>query len=108
MFDIIRDVAKVGVGALSLSKENLKKLTDELAELGKISREEGDKLFEEFEATRKEQQKNLIETVDNAVRQAVDQMGFAPKTELEILQKRISELEERLKDVPKPEGESEQ
>lgn len=108
MFDIIRDAAKVGVGALSLSKENLKKFTDDLAELGKISREEGDRLFEEFEATREEQKKNLAEAVDKAVRQAVDQMGFAPKTEMEALQKRIEELEELLKDTPKPEGEADQ
>ena len=103
MFEAIRDAAKIGLGALWLSKENLKKLTDDLVEIGKVSKEEGDRLFREFEKSGQEYKKNLTELVESSVKEALDQAGLAPKEEVEELRKRVEELEKRLK----AEGENE-
>ena len=101
MFEIIRDAAKVGIGALSLSKENLKKLTDDLAEIGKLSKSEGERLFREMEKSRKEYHKCMTEFVDCTVKKAISQAGLASKAELNALRKKIAELEKAAKAKPK-------
>ncbi len=98
MFEIIRDVAKIGLGALSLSKENIKKITDDLVEIGKVSREEGDRLLKEIQTSSDEYRKNLQETIEESVKKAVDRAGFATKSEVLELRKKIEELELQLKD----------
>jgi len=98
MFEIIRDAAKIGLGALSLSKENIKKITDDLVEIGKVSREEGDRLLKEIQTSSDEYRKNLQETIEESVKKAVDRAGFATKSEVLELRKKIEELELQLKD----------
>ncbi len=104
MFNVIREAAKIGVGALSLSKENLRKLTDNLAEMGKMSGEEGERLFAELEEAAEEHKKNLSEAVEKTARKVVDQMGLTKKSEVDDLQKRIEELEKKLQEKENPEG----
>jgi len=98
MFEIIRDAAKIGLGALSLSKENIKKITDDLVEIGKVSREEGDRLLKEIQTSSDEYRKNLQETIEESVKKAVDRAGFATKSEVLELRKKVEELELQLKD----------
>jgi polyhydroxyalkanoate synthesis regulator phasin len=105
MFEIIRDAAKVGLGALSLSKENLQLFTEQLAEFGKVSKEEGDRLFADLDQAREEQLAMIKQTAEKVTREVVDQMGYAPKVEMEELQKRIATLEALLKEQ-KPQGET--
>lgn len=93
MFEIIRDAAKMGLGALSLSKENLKKITDDLVEVGKMSKKEGNRLFKELEDSKKEYHKNLSDFVEKNVKKALDQAGLASKKEVDQLKKKIAELE---------------
>lgn len=99
MFDLIRDATKMGLGALSLSKENLKKVTDDLTDIGRVSKEEGERLFKEFEESREKYKKDLEEFVEEAVKKAIDRAGLAPKTEVAELRARVAELEETLRVV---------
>ena len=48
MFETLRDAAKIGMGAIWLSRENIRKFTDELIEMGRVSKEEGERLFDEI------------------------------------------------------------
>lgn len=98
MFEVIRDAAKIGLGAVSLSKDNIKKLTDNLVEIGKVSREEGDRLFTDLEKSATEFKESMKETIEENVRKIVEQSKLATRTELEDLRKKIEELEEKLKD----------
>jgi len=93
MLDALMDVAKLGVGAIWLSKENLKKITDNLAEIGKISKEEGERLFKEMETSGEEQRKKLADLVDDTVKKTLDKAGLATKTEVEELRRKVLELE---------------
>ncbi len=96
MFEAIRDAAKIGMGAIWLSKENLKKLTDDLAEMGKVSKEEGERLFREFDKSSEEYKKKLGEQVESVVKKSLDSAGLAPKKEVDELRERINELEAKL------------
>ncbi|MBI5814025.1 MAG: hypothetical protein HZB29_00255 [Nitrospinae bacterium] len=93
MFEILKDAAKIGVGALWLSKENLKKLTDNLAEAGKASKEEGERLFKEMETAGEDHRKKLTEFIDTAVKKSLDKAGLATKAEVEDLKKKIAEMQ---------------
>ncbi len=93
MFETLRDAAKVGMGAVSLSKENFKKVTDELAEMGKVSKEEGERLFNEIDKSRDEYSKKLNETIETTVKRVMDSAGLATKAEVDELRERLSRLE---------------
>ena len=96
MFDTMKEAAKIGMGAIWLSKENLKKMSDELARLGKMSEEEGDRLFKEFEQNSQEYREKLNSHVETLIGKTLDKAGFAPKSDLESMQKKIEELEAKL------------
>lgn len=96
MFDNLKDLAKLGIGAISLSSENLKKITESFTSAGKMSKEEGDRLFDEMSASADQFRDRLRETVDASVKNIVAQSGFATKKELEELRLKISELEKKL------------
>lgn len=107
MFDAIRNAAKIGLGAVSLSKENLKKMTDDLVEIGKLSKEEGERLFKEFDKSREDYQKNLSNQVESIVNKIIDQAGLAPRSELDDLRKKIESLRKRVKELEKQAEEKE-
>jgi polyhydroxyalkanoate synthesis regulator phasin len=96
MLNSIVDAAKMGLGALWLSKDNLKKLTDALIEVGKVSKEEGDRLLKELGDAGEEQRKKLKEMVETSVKKAMDQAGLATKLEVEELKKKVAEMEGKL------------
>ncbi len=96
MLDNLKDMAKLGIGAISLSRENLKKITDSFASAGKMSKEEGDRLFDEMADNADQFRTKLRETVDASVKNIVAQSGFATKKEIEELRLKISELEKKL------------
>ncbi len=97
MFETIRDAAKIGMGAIWLSRENIKKFTDELIEMGRVSKEEGERLFDEIGQSHDEYKTKLNELVESVVKKTLDASGLAPKSELNELRVRIAELELKLK-----------
>ena len=97
MFDTLRDAAKIGMGAIWLSRENIKKFTDELIEMGRISKEEGERLFDEIGDSQEDYKQKLNEFVNNAVQKTLDTSGLARKSEVEELRDKVAELELELK-----------
>jgi len=102
MLEAFKDVAKIGMGAIWLSRENLKKLTDDLVQIGKASKEEGERLFQEFDKSREEYKKKLESTVADAVKRALNEAGLARKVELDELRRKIEDLEAKLGGQAKP------
>jgi len=96
MLNSIVDAAKIGLGAVWLSKDNLKKLTDALIEVGKVSKEEGDRLFKELGDAGEEQRKKLKDMVESSVKKAMEQAGVATKAEVDELKKKVADLESKL------------
>lgn len=96
MSDFFKDAVKMGMGAVWLSRENLKKITDDLVEIGKVSKDEGDKLFREFEKSKDEYSQKINANVEKAVQKAMDSSGLAKKSDVDALRKRVAELENKL------------
>jgi len=97
MFNTLRDAAKIGMGAVWLSRENIRKFTDELIEMGRVSKEEGERLCDEISESQDEYKNKLNDLVDNAVQKALDTSGLARKSEVEELRQKVAELEMKLK-----------
>lgn len=96
MFETIRNAAKIGLGAISLSHESLRALIDEMTELGKISREEGERLYAELEKASDEYRARFGEKVDEAVNKALDATRLAKRAEVDTLKRQVSELQSKL------------
>jgi len=100
MLDAFKDIAKIGMGALWLSRENLKKISDDLAQMSKASKEEGERLFQEMEKSRDEYKKKLETTVQDMVKKALDEAGLVRKSEVDELKHKIEDLEARVGKAP--------
>ena len=100
MLDAFKDIAKIGMGALWLSRENLKKISDDLAQMSKASKEEGERLFQEMEKSRDEYKKKLETTVQDMVKKALDETGLVRKAEVEEMKRKIEDLEARVGKTP--------
>ncbi len=98
MFNTLRDAAKIGMGAVWLSRENIRKFTDELIEMGRVSKEEGERLCDEIGESQDEYKNKLNDLVDNAVQKALDTSGLARKSEVDELRQKVAELEMKLKE----------
>jgi len=97
MFNTLRDAAKIGMGAIWLSRENIRKFTDELIEMGRVSKEEGERLCDEIGESQDEYKNKLNDLVENAVQKALGTSGLARKAEVEELRQKVAELEMKLK-----------
>ncbi|MBI4827591.1 MAG: hypothetical protein HY804_02060 [Nitrospinae bacterium] len=96
MFETIRNAAKIGLGAISLSHESLRALIDEMTELGKISREEGERLYAELEKASDEYRARLSEKMDEAVNKALDATRLAKRAEVDTLKRQLADLQTRV------------
>ncbi|VAX24112.1 hypothetical protein MNBD_NITROSPINAE03-903 [hydrothermal vent metagenome] len=96
MFNTLRDAAKIGMGAVWLSRENIRKFTDELIEMGRVSKEEGERLCDEISESQDEYKNKLNDLVDKAVQKALDTSGLARKSEVAELRQKVAELEMKL------------
>ncbi|MBF0171299.1 MAG: hypothetical protein HQK87_09485 [Nitrospinae bacterium] len=97
MLNAITDVFKMGVGAAALSKENFERLARSLAEMGKLSREEGERIVADMAASREQVHAELAARIEAAVKTTIDKMGLATADQVADLKAKIAELEERLK-----------
>lgn len=96
MFETIRNAAKIGLGAISLSHESLRALIDEMTELGKISREEGERLYAELEKASDEYRARFGEKVDEAVNKALGATRLAKRAEVDTLKRQLAEMQARM------------
>lgn len=94
--EILKKVFYVGVGAIALAVDKTQKLVEDLVEQGKISEEEGKKIVDDFvqstEVKRGEFETRLRKITDSLA----ERFDFLSKEEVDVLQKRINELEEQL------------
>jgi len=97
MFELVKDAINMGVGAAAMSRENLERIAANLTEMGKLSREEGERIVKEFENSRVRYHEELLAKIDAKVREVIDKMGLTSKEQAAELERRIALLEAQLK-----------
>lgn len=94
--ELLEKTVELGLGAALLTKESAGKLVDDLVKRGDVSREEGKKLVTDMVEKGKGQKKKMEEFVLEVVEGALGKADIARRSQIEGLEKRIIELEDRL------------
>jgi len=96
MENLFKKFVYTGVGLVSLTKDKVQKLVDEMVDENKISATEGKKLVEDFLKNTEEKRTEIEGQLKNGVEKVVKKFNFATQKEVENLEKRIKDLESEL------------
>jgi polyhydroxyalkanoate synthesis regulator phasin len=96
MFELFEKAVMTGLGAISLSQKKGEEFINDLKEKYKMSEEEGKAFLEKLQGMAKDSKSKVAELAEEEVKKAMDRIGLASKNEIELLQKRLDELEKKL------------
>jgi len=97
MFDLARKAMLMGIGALSMTKEAVENVVEELVKKGELTQQEGKKLADEVLERGRKEQARIQEAVEKAVVKVITDAGAATKADLERIEARVAALEQDLK-----------
>lgn len=96
MEDLFKKFLYTGVGFVALTAEKLQESIDELVGDGKLSKDEGKKIVDDFkentESKKEEFERRLKEAADNVI----NKLSFPNMEDYQNLVKRVDELEAKL------------
>ncbi|TCK60596.1 hypothetical protein [Seleniivibrio woodruffii] len=87
----IKDLFYLGLGSALIAKEKIEEEIKELAEKGKITREQQAEFLAKAKKKAKEEEKEFSEKFKNVVKDALSEMGLATKEDIEELKKMIND-----------------
>jgi polyhydroxyalkanoate synthesis regulator phasin len=96
MVDALRKLLLAGLGTLDLTEETARAIFNDLAARGEMSEKDARELLSGWAKRASEQRGRMQQDVEEAVNRAMAAMGLARKTELDTLNQRIAELEQKL------------
>ena len=95
--DILRKMGLFGIGVISLTKEKVEELSRELIQKGDLTQEEGKKFVHDVLSEKEKQVKDIEKQVNTKVQEFINKSGIVTKKDTQALEKRIEELEKKLK-----------
>ncbi len=101
MLESLRKVFLSGLGALSLTKEKLKTLIEDLIKRGELTEKQAKPLLEELWKKVQESKSVLEERIGTLVQKWVKKMDLVSREEFEELKKRVATLEKRKRSTPR-------
>ena len=96
MIDSLKNVLLTGLGAISYSQEKLKHTVGDLITRGDLTREQGEKVINEWLERGKEDKEKVYEKVTDETHKMIEKMGLVNKSDFDALQARVEELEAKL------------
>ncbi len=96
MFDTLKRLSMIGIGAISLAEDELRSTITELRKKGDLSEEEGQKVMTEWRERVALNQREVKELVDKAVQDTLKNVGAPSREEFDGLAARLEKLESRL------------
>ena len=96
MFDALKRLGVMGVGAISMAENEIQSAVAELRHKGELSEDEGQKVMNEWRERVALNQKEVKELVDKAVQDALKAVGTPNREEFDGLAVRIDKLESTL------------
>ncbi len=97
MFEVIKKSLEIGLGAVAVTQEKLKEITDDLVVKGNLTQKEGGDIFKELIKVAEESQKKIRGLVEDQVHKAMKEAGIATKADVKALEGKIARLEAQLK-----------
>ncbi|MBO7597898.1 MAG: hypothetical protein IKP73_19570 [Bacteroidales bacterium] len=94
---MIDKLASLGMKMLNEAGDKVKKSVDDLVEKRRISREEGNSIFDDFKRFTSDKAKDAEKLIEQIVNRIIEKMGYEHADEVEKLRRRISILEKLYK-----------
>ncbi|MFN7249356.1 MAG: phasin family protein [Anaerobacillus sp.] len=95
MRNVLEKGLALGIGLAVKSKEQITAVVDELVKKGEIKKEESNELVNELIQKGEEARSQLDEMIRERMKIIVNDLNLATKTEVDLLEKRIRELEQK-------------
>ena len=91
----------MGAGLAVLTKEKIEELSDKIAEDAELSEEEGRRLLGDIIEKSEKAKKELDAKIETKVKQTIEKLDIATKTDIENLSGKIERLESLIKEQSK-------
>jgi len=98
IWDALERAAYTGLGLAALTKDKLDEAVETLKKERGLTDDEGRRLADELKDGAEAARRNLDDRVDAAVERAYRRLNLATRADIETLEARIDQLEQRLKD----------
>ncbi len=92
MNEIIKKTLLTGLGLAFLTKEKINELTKEFVEKGKLSQQEGEKLYNDLLAKAEESKEDVKKQIEDITTETMKKMNLATRDEIVALEKRVQDL----------------
>jgi polyhydroxyalkanoate synthesis regulator phasin len=97
MFELLEKAVLTGLGAISLSQKKAEEFVADLKETYKMSEEEGKAFLDKMQGIAKEGKEKIAEIAEAEVKKTIERIGLVSREDFDRLQKRLDDLENRLK-----------
>jgi len=84
---MLKDLFYIGLGGALLAKEKVEQELNELVEKGKLNKEEAQKLIDKAKTKGEEEEKEFKAKLKEAIREVLEEMDLATKSDIEALRK---------------------
>ncbi|MEA2013387.1 MAG: hypothetical protein U9O87_09995 [Verrucomicrobiota bacterium] len=94
MLEVMKRMMTVGLGAANMTKEKLSELSEELVEKGKLTEEEGKKLYKQLQEESDKAKKTFDKKIEYIVNKSLEKVPC--KRIWNDVDKRLQRIEEKL------------
>jgi polyhydroxyalkanoate synthesis repressor PhaR len=101
MTELIKKAMLAGIGAVTVTKEKVEELVDDLIKKGELSKEDRAKFIRELAEKAELQSREVKKWVDERVKVTVSRVKMAKAEEVEALRKQVDELTEAIAHLEK-------
>lgn len=85
---MIKEILYTGLGGALLLKERVEEEVEKLQEKGKLSKEDADTFIEKLKTRGEEEEEKLKAHIKEALKEVIDEMGLATKSDIEALKEK--------------------
>lgn len=94
--DLIERTFLIGVGAAAFTKDRVQELVEEFVRRGELSSDEGRDLVDRLVARSRDEARSAMKKADSSLQNALRDLGFANRRDVEELEIRLRRVEHRL------------
>lgn len=99
MKDLIRKGLSLGLGLAVVSREQIEKFVDEMVKKGEVTSSESKDLIRELLEKGEAEKREMNTRIHDQLAKLLQELNIPTKADLEQLEKRISDLENSVKDL---------
>jgi polyhydroxyalkanoate synthesis regulator phasin len=102
MEDTLKKIMYTGLGFLSLTKNKVEEMIDDLVDKGRLSREEGQRIMKDFKKDSATSREAMENEMKQWVENAMSKMDIAQKKDLDQLREEVEALQRRVTAIEGP------